>query len=99
MENSLFTIYEKIWLYPGKAGWYFVTIRKEDADEIKKEWMWPRKGFGSIPVRVTIGKTTWKTSIFPEKKGTYLLPLKKQVRDAEGLEVDDSPEITLQVLN
>ena len=29
---------------------------------------------------------TWRTSIFPDnKRGTYLLPVKKQVRTAEGL--------------
>jgi hypothetical protein len=99
MKYPLFKISEKVWLYPGKAGWYFVTIKKEDADEIKKEWMWPRRGWGAIPVNVTVGKTKWKTSIFPEKNGSYLLPLKKQVREEEGLDIGDTPTVILEVIN
>jgi hypothetical protein len=99
VKNSLFKISEKVWLYPGKAGWYFVTIKKEDADEIIKEWMWPRRGWGAIPVNVSIGKTKWKTSIFPEKNGTYLLPLKKKVREEEGLDIGDTPTVILEVIN
>jgi hypothetical protein len=44
------------------------------------------RGFGSLRVEVAIGSTTWRTSVFPDtKRGTYLLPVKKQVRAAEGL--------------
>lgn len=99
MKTPSYTISEKIWLYPGKAGWYFVTIQKEDAEEIKKGYMWPRRGFGAIPVSVTIGQTSWKTSIFPEKKGTCLLPLKKEVRVKEGIKIGDTVTITLEVLS
>jgi hypothetical protein len=97
--TASFKISEKVWLYPGKAGWYFVTIKKEDSEEIKQDFMWPRRGFGAIPVMVTIGKTSWKTSIFPEKAGTYLLPLKKAVRVKEEIKEGDRILITLKVLN
>jgi hypothetical protein len=97
MKTFLHTLKATVWLYPGKASWYFITIEKEDAAEIKADYPWPRKGFGSIPVNVTIGKTTWKTSVFPEKKGTYLLPIKKEVRDKEEIDVGDELVVTLQV--
>jgi hypothetical protein len=99
MKNRNYKISEKVWVYPGKGGWHFVTITKEDADAIRDNYIWPRAGFGSIPVNVTIGKTKWKTSIFPEKKGTFVLPLKRSVRDAEGISEGDSPKILLELLN
>lgn len=44
------------------------------------------RGWGSLPVVVTLGKTSWKTSIFPDKReGAYLLPLKADVRKKEGI--------------
>lgn len=92
-------ISEKVWLYPGKAGWNFVTISKEDSDEIKKDFIWPRRGFGAIPVLVTVGKTEWRTSIFPDKDGTYLLPLKKVVRIKELINTGDIISLIIQVIN
>ena len=99
MKGLVYKIKAKVWLWSGENPWYFVTIEKKDATQIKKEELWPRKGFGSIPVQVTIGKTTWKTSIFPEKKGTYLLPLKKEIRDKEGIEVGKTIEVKIEVLS
>ena len=76
-----------------------MTVDKDSSDSIKDTWMWPRKGFGSVPVKVTIGKTSWKTSVFPQKDGTFVLPIKKSVRDAEKLEVGHTTKIVLEVLN
>lgn len=89
----------KVWLYDGSSPWHFATIEKNLAQEIKRSYIWPRRGFGSIPVKVTIGKTTWKTSIFPEKEGTFLLPLKKQVRIDENIKARDKVSISLEVIN
>lgn len=49
-----------------------------------------RRGFGSIRVEAQIGKTAWRTSVFPTKEGTYLLPVKESVRDKEGLTIGES---------
>ena len=98
MQSLSYSIRAKVWLYPGKAGWHFITIPKSDADEIKKEYIWPRRGFNSIPVNVTISKTTWKTSIFPDKGSTYLLPLKKDVRIKEDIKTGDTITISLEVI-
>ena len=46
----------------------------------------PRKGFGSVKVKVKLGDSEWRTSLFPDKtRDSYLLPIKVSVRKAEGL--------------
>jgi hypothetical protein len=75
-----------VWEYPGMAGWHFVTLPKKASAEIKRRFAVKRPGFGSIRVEATVGKTTWKTSIFPDSKaGAYILPIKAQVRKREGI--------------
>ena len=49
-------------------------------------------------VEVTIGSSTWRTSVFPDKARGYVLPVKKQVRRAESLDVGDSTRLTLRLL-
>ena len=55
-------------------------------------WLWPGEAAWHF------GKTTWKTSIFPDKKsGTYLLPLKADVRRREGIGAGDRITSSLEV--
>jgi len=78
----------ELWIYPGEAGWHFVTLPTDVADAID-EAVGERAGFGSIPVEATIGASTWKTSLFPDKQSaSFVLPVKKAVRQRELLEVD-----------
>ena len=48
-------------------------------------------------VRVTVGSSTWSTSVFPSKDGTFLLPVKKAVRQAEDLEQGEVVTVELEV--
>lgn len=76
----------KVWLYPGPAAWHFVSVSKKASQEIREIIGEGYRGFGSVPVKVTVGQTSWQTSIFPDKKsGTYLLPLKAKVRKQENI--------------
>lgn len=75
-----------MWLYqvdqPAGGAWHFVSVPKKLSKEIRETFGGLARGWGSLPVEVTIGSTTWKTSIFPDKKSeTYLLPLKRDVRE------------------
>jgi len=75
-----------LWQYPGADGWHFVSVPAEISDDITDITHHIRRGFGSVRVAVTVGGTTWQTSIFPDRKtGTYMLPMKKAVRTAEHL--------------
>lgn len=87
-----------MWLYPGMSGWHFVGIPKKDSEEIKKLQK-VRGGFGSVPVMVTLGISSWKTSIFPDKRtSTYLLPIKAAIRKKEGVYPDDKISFTIQLV-
>lgn len=99
MKVSKFKISGEVQLYRGEAAWHFIRINKKDAEDIKREYMWPRRGFGAIPVSLTIGATIWKTSVFPEKGGTSFLPLKKEVRVKENIKEGDRIKIILEVMN
>ena len=56
-------------------------------------------GFGSVRVEVTVGETVWRTSLFPSAEaGAYVLPVKKAVRVAEGLDDDDVAEVTIRLV-
>lgn len=90
----------EVWRYPGNAAWHFVTLPSECAEEIRARTDGMRRGFGSVRVRVTIGGSTWDTSVFPDKAtGSFVLPVKKAVRRSELLEDGDPAEVALALLD
>ncbi len=99
MPRLTYTFTALVWLYPSEyAAWHFVTVPKDVTKQIESEYTKPKRGWGSIPVKVTIGNTTWKTSIFPDKKrGSYVLPLKAAIRKKEDLGPEDKPTITISL--
>ena len=85
----------ELWEYPGEGGWHFVTLPPELADDVR-EHVPPGPGFGSVRVTVTIGRSRWQTSLFPEAKtGSYVLPVKKQVRQRNDLVAGDRVAVHL----
>lgn len=93
-----FSFNSEIWLYPGESSnWHFITLPKKDSDQIKLSTGPVRRGWGALKVTATIGKTTWKTSIFPDKTRGYLLPLKAEVRKKEKLSVGQKVEVKIEL--
>lgn len=81
-------------------SWTFVSLPADISEEIQEMTSTvPRRGFGSLKVEATLGGTRWKTSIFPEKGGTYVLPVKKAVRTAEQLTPGDEATVTVRLLD
>ncbi len=96
MVNT-FEFSTELWRYSGKAAWYFVTLPHEVADDIDEITGDTRRGFGSVRVEVTIGSSTWNTSIFPDTKSeSFVLPVKKAVRVAEDL--DDGAPVDVRLI-
>ncbi|MFM2072526.1 MAG: hypothetical protein RLZZ623_2789, partial [Actinomycetota bacterium] len=82
------------WFWRGPAPWYFITVPEEESMDIKAMASVLTYGWGVIPVSVWIGRTTWRTSLFP-KDDRYVVPLKAAVRSAEKLELGDT--VTLRM--
>jgi Domain of unknown function (DUF1905) len=57
-----------------------------------------RRGFGSVKVEAAIGASRWSTSVFPQKGGTWFLPVRKAICRAEGLVADDEVSVSLELL-
>lgn len=71
----------------GPAPFFFVALSADAADAVGAVAATASYGWGCIPVTATIGRTTWTTSLIP-KNGGYLLPLRRRVRDDEGIALD-----------
>ena len=73
--------------------WHFISLPQAMAAEIQTLHAVHTKrvrGWGSVRVEVCIGKTVWRTSIFPAKEiNTYILPIKAAVRTSENISADD----------
>lgn len=98
--SETYTFTAPLWLWQADtAAWTFVTVPPEVADEIEDAT--PMKGgFGSVKVEVTIGATTWQTSLFPDnERETFILPVKKAVRVAESIDDGDTAEVSLVIIH
>lgn len=98
MVEKTYKVSAVVWLYPGMAGWHFVTLPKKTKENIDFFFSHVKRGWGSLPVLVTLGKTTWKTSIFPDKEsGSYILPLKAEIRKKEAINEGDDIKFSLKI--
>lgn len=91
----------EVWQWDARksAGWYFVSLPPELADDLDAEFGHRAAGFGSLKVEVRLGSSRWTTSIFPSSaRATYVLPIKKAVRVQQGLAAGDTAEVALTVL-
>ena len=80
------------------GSWHFVTVPHDVSDEVDAAVGDATGGFGSVRVEVTLGGSTWSTSLFPStEQAAYVLPVKKQVRTAEGLRDGDEVRVGLRL--
>lgn len=89
----------KLWEYKGKGAWHFITVPKDISSDIYDLSSGRTNGFGSVRVEISIGNSSWKTSIFPNKaEKTFMFPVKKIIRDAEKLSLGDQVQVSMRIL-
>ena len=100
MVSTRYSFTAEVWEQPSTGAWHFVSLPTADADDIEEAFGRRAVGFGSIRVEVTIGATTWRTSLFPDsKRETYVLPVKKSVRVAEGLTAGSMARVDVNIVD
>jgi hypothetical protein len=80
----------------GPAPFYFVDVPDEPSAAIEAVAPLVTYGWGAIPAKVQIGRTDFRTALFP-KDERYLLPVKASVRTAEGIELGDVVAVRLRL--
>ena len=87
----------------GYAPIGFLRIPPEAAEAIvghefeRRLEMGKRRGFGSVKVTAVLGDSRWQTSLFPNKDGSWFLPIKAPVRRAEGIAEGDEVAVELEL--
>lgn len=90
------TFTASVWRWKG-GSWHFVTVPQDVSDEVDAVVGDATGGFGSVRVEVTLGRSLWRTSLFPStEEAAYVLPVKKAVRSAEGVDENDEVDVTIR---
>lgn len=90
----------ELWVWQARRddSWTFVALPADVSEEIRELSAGMARGFGSLRVRVTVGRTTWTTSIFPDSsRKSYVLPVKRAVRKAESIDAGDVARVTVEL--
>ncbi|MFC4857149.1 DUF1905 domain-containing protein [Actinophytocola glycyrrhizae] len=91
----------ELWVWDARrAGtWTFVRLPADASEDIREVAGGQGRGFGSVRVRVVLGGSVWTTSVFPGSgSGCYVLPVKRAVRTAEGLEPGDVASVSVELV-
>ena len=82
----------------GPSAWHFLTVPEEQAGELRAQSLAHRGGFGSVRVEANINGVVWRTSVFPQKSGGYILPVKASVRRDAGIAAGEEVTVELEIL-
>jgi uncharacterized protein DUF1905 len=83
-----------VWYWRGPAPWHFVSVPAEHVPDLAETAARISYGWGCVPASARVGDTDFTTALIP-KDGTYLVPLKADVRRRERLEVGDTVTLRL----
>jgi hypothetical protein len=103
MIDLSFSFVGECWLWQSgtATAWHFITLPQDKSEEIKffsENVHGKRRGWGAVRVEVTIGNTTWQTSIFPSSQSqAYILPIKADVRKKEKVLVGNNVKVKLKI--
>lgn len=80
----------------GPAPFYFLPTAIEVTEEIELYKRELTYGWGVIPAKVTIGKTTVTTSLIP-RDGSFYIPLKDAIRKPNQITLGDQVTLILEL--
>ncbi|MDA0208469.1 MAG: DUF1905 domain-containing protein [bacterium] len=78
--------------FPQKGGWYYVSVPKKYTEMTRKI---ARRGL--VPITVTLGNSSWRTSLLPMGNGTHFIALKAKIRKLESINLGDTISLTFTI--
>ncbi len=93
-----YTFAAELWQHGAPGGWHFMSLPAPISKEIRDLLKSNEEGWGRLKATANIGASTWMTAIwFDTKLETYILPVKADVRQAEGLRSGMATQVTVWV--
>ncbi|WP_207494848.1 DUF1905 domain-containing protein [Aridibaculum aurantiacum] len=87
-----------IWQHLPAGGWHFVSLPSELSTEIRNNLKSEEEGWGRLKARAAVGASNWDTAIwFDTKRGTYLLPIKADIRKKQLLTAGDQVQVVIWI--
>jgi hypothetical protein len=80
----------------GPSPFHFVVVPEPELAEVAA-WSFASYGWGCLPVRGRLGRTEFRTTLFP-KDGGFVVPVKAHVRRAERVELGDVVRLRLDLV-
>jgi len=80
----------------GPSPFYFFLVPEKEAAAISKIAVGVTYGWGVIPADITIRDEVFYTALFP-KDGSYLVPLKKAIREKLKIELEDIVKLKVTI--
>lgn len=90
--TKLYRFTADVCLFPQDGGWYYVAVPQDYTDTLK-----PLADRGLVAVQVTVGGSSWKTSLLPIGDGSQFIPLPAKVRRQENLAINSHVEVSFVV--
>ena len=69
-------------LFPTDKGWYYAAVPTQITADLGH-----LSDHGLIAVTISLGSSSWPTSLIPKGDGTYFIPLPAKIRKKEKLEL------------
>jgi hypothetical protein len=85
-----------LFAWRGPSPFHFVAVPEDVAEDLRELAPLVSYGWGMVPARVSIGASSWDTSLWP-KDGGYVVPVRDRFRRAEGLALDDVVSVRIVV--
>lgn len=92
MKDLTFPVSGTVKIFPLENPWVYVSVPKEYTEMTAH-----LAERGLVPITVTLGSSTWDTSLLPMGDGTQFIALKASVRKKEGLELGDKIKLTFKL--
>lgn len=94
--NMRYAFSARPWQHAAPGGWYFVSLPRDLAGEIRQFLKAEEQGWGRLPATVKVGQSEWETAIwFDTKQQTYLLPLKAVIRKKEHIGTEQTMDFVI----